>query len=250
MSKTLCFVEDPKGFPPSTEFNTVREIVEAIEASWRDGSARGVVELDGITVMEVVGRGVIKTKRGTRYALAGYPTKNFWKEAWEPHKDALKAVGIQLTKDKYGEWYIIWWRKSNTDCFQIETGKPDRVGRLVLTSSVNKKEVVVIFKGEKAITDGDLDTMLQICANELKVTLSSVEKVLGQMGLTAQEFIQQLTEEIRVGSNYNVYISRTGNKYHRRSCSALPTKNKRRMSFSKVQGRYISCSVCRPPRLD
>ncbi|RKU13085.1 hypothetical protein C6503_16175 [Candidatus Poribacteria bacterium] len=250
MGKTLRFVEDPKGFLPSTEFNTVREIVAAIEASWRDESTRGVVELDGITVIKVMRRGVIKTKRGIRYVLAGYPTEDFWQEAWIPHKDALKAVGIQLTKDRYDEWCIIWWRTSNTDHFQIETGERERVGRLVLTSSTNKEEIVVIFKGKNAVTDGDPDTMFQICADELGVTPLAIEKKLTEMGLTAEEFIQQLTEEIRVGSNYNVYISRIGDEYHRRSCSALPAKNKRRISFAKVQERYIPCSVCRPPRLD
>ena len=43
-----------------------------------------------------------------------------------------------------------------------------------------------------------------------------------------------------------VYVTRTGKKYHRESCSYL-RKSKIPMSLSKARGQYGPCSRCRPP---
>ena len=43
-----------------------------------------------------------------------------------------------------------------------------------------------------------------------------------------------------------VYVTRTGKKYHRASCSYL-SKSKIPISLSEARGQYGSCSRCRPP---
>ena len=43
-----------------------------------------------------------------------------------------------------------------------------------------------------------------------------------------------------------VFVTRTGKKYHRGSCSYL-RKSKISMSLSEARGQYGPCSRCRPP---
>ena len=43
-----------------------------------------------------------------------------------------------------------------------------------------------------------------------------------------------------------VYVTRTGKKYHRASCSYL-RKSKIPISLSEARGQYGPCSRCRPP---
>ena len=44
-----------------------------------------------------------------------------------------------------------------------------------------------------------------------------------------------------------VYVTRTGEKYHRSSCQYL-RKSKIPMALSDAKRSYSPCSVCRPPR--
>ena len=44
-----------------------------------------------------------------------------------------------------------------------------------------------------------------------------------------------------------VYITKTGNKYHRAGCRYL-SKSQIPISLSQVKKKYTPCSVCRPPQ--
>jgi hypothetical protein len=44
-----------------------------------------------------------------------------------------------------------------------------------------------------------------------------------------------------------VYVTRTGEKYHRESCRHL-AKSKIPMSLTDAKQRYAPCKVCRPPQ--
>lgn len=48
-------------------------------------------------------------------------------------------------------------------------------------------------------------------------------------------------------SDVTVFVTRTGSKYHRGSCSYL-RKSRTPMKLSEARGRYGPCSRCRPPR--
>jgi hypothetical protein len=43
-----------------------------------------------------------------------------------------------------------------------------------------------------------------------------------------------------------VYVTRTGAKYHRASCSSLRS-SKIEMSLAEAAARYDACKICRPP---
>jgi cbb3-type cytochrome oxidase cytochrome c subunit len=43
-----------------------------------------------------------------------------------------------------------------------------------------------------------------------------------------------------------VYVTKTGEKYHRESCRSL-RQSKIRMSLKEAAKRYGPCSVCKPP---
>ena len=49
------------------------------------------------------------------------------------------------------------------------------------------------------------------------------------------------------GKDITVYITRTGRKYHRGSCSYL-RRSRIPMKLSKAKGRYGPCSRCKPPK--
>jgi hypothetical protein len=44
-----------------------------------------------------------------------------------------------------------------------------------------------------------------------------------------------------------VYVTKTGEKYHRESCRHL-AKSKISISLDDAKKRYTACSVCRPPK--
>jgi hypothetical protein len=50
----------------------------------------------------------------------------------------------------------------------------------------------------------------------------------------------------RDANEVTVYVTRTGNKYHRGSCQYL-RQSKFPMPLSEAKRKYAPCSVCRPP---
>ena len=45
-----------------------------------------------------------------------------------------------------------------------------------------------------------------------------------------------------------VFVTKTGTKYHRASCSSL-SKSKIELTLSEAAARYTPCKICRPPVL-
>lgn len=52
---------------------------------------------------------------------------------------------------------------------------------------------------------------------------------------------------VEAAADATVYVTKTGNKYHRATCKHL-TKSKIEMPLSKAKAGYTACSVCNPPK--
>lgn len=52
---------------------------------------------------------------------------------------------------------------------------------------------------------------------------------------------------LRAALEETVYVTKTGEKYHRGSCQYL-RKSKIAIKLSEAKKRYTACSVCKPPR--
>jgi len=51
----------------------------------------------------------VETARGPRLLRSAAPTPEFW-EAWRAAKEDLKEAGIQPSKDRRtDEWVVLWW---------------------------------------------------------------------------------------------------------------------------------------------
>jgi hypothetical protein len=64
---------------------------------------------------------------------------------------------------------------------------------------------------------------------------------------TKPESVNQQTTESSA-DNETVYVTRTGEKYHRGSCRHL-SKSKSPLPLKEAAARYSPCSVCKPPVL-
>ena len=69
---------------------------------------------------------IVNTKNGERTLQSAPPTERFW-TAWKGNKQALVEKGIQVTKDKKGNWIVNWWKpvSQENEAGQIEASRSD-----------------------------------------------------------------------------------------------------------------------------
>ena len=69
----------------------------------------------------------------------------------------------------------------------------------------------------------------------------------GLYGAPHARVVSQLEESFAVESADEVYVTRTGKKYHREGCISL-RRSKIPISLTEAKGRYGPCGRCNPPR--
>ena len=51
-----------------------------------------------------------ETKRGPRLLRIASATPEFW-QRWQQNREGVKAQGMYPTKDKDGNWEVVWWQE-------------------------------------------------------------------------------------------------------------------------------------------
>lgn len=161
-----------------------------------------------------------------------HPTKGvemYGKEAYEANRRIVegKTVKIELDveqRDRYGRLLAyVWVDKTFVNAWLVENGYAQ-----VMTVPPNVKYQ-------------DLFLKLQKQAREKNIGLWAVTPAAS----TATKIISEAKQKT---TNVTVYITKTGEKYHRAGCRYI-NKSMIPISFEDAKSRgYTPCSVCQPPK--
>lgn len=159
--------------------------------------------------------------------------------------EALVTVGldekITYCFDKDG-FYKVWWGLTAVDVY-LSDGVVEKImnGNLqIYPSSLNSPEEEALAE-EEAQRIAEEEARIK-AEEEARIKAEEEARIAAEQ---QEELAEQQTSDTSP-SDPIVYITNTGEKYHRDGCRTLKSKIERKLS--EVRGNYGPCGICNPPQ--